>query len=167
MPTGQAMAARLGLPVLSAAQLEAAAASERQAHVLKTSGFLERTPLWYYLLAESRHHGGQRLGPVASTLVAEVLVGLVRRSEDSILATPGWVPSLPSATPGRFELADLLRFAKVVGAGPRPRPTRSRRATRCRASPRPSWATPSAGRSCSSSTGPRSATVTGSPSARS
>ena len=110
-----------GLPVLSAAQLEAAAASERQAHVLKTSGFLERTPLWYYLLAESRHHGGQRLGPVASTLVAEVLVGLARRSDDSILATPGWVPSLPSAKPGRFELADLLRFAKVVGGGAAPK----------------------------------------------
>ena len=121
MPTGQAMADRLGLPVLSAAQLEAAAASERQASVLKASGFLERTPLWYYLLAESKHHGGQRLGPVASTLVAEVLVGLVRRSADSILATPGWVPSLPSAKPGTFELADLLRFAKVVGGGAAPR----------------------------------------------
>jgi nucleoid-associated protein YgaU len=121
MPTGQAMATRLGLPVLTAAQLEAAAASERQAHVLKTSGFLERTPLWYYLLAESRHHGAQRLGPVGGTLVAEVLVGLVRRSTDSILATPGWVPSLPSAKPGRFELADLLRFAKVVGGGAAPK----------------------------------------------
>ncbi|HEV3497429.1 MAG TPA: peroxidase family protein, partial [Actinomycetes bacterium] len=121
MPTGQAMATRFGLPVLTPAELEAAAASERQAHVLKTSGFLERTPLWYYLLAEARHHGGQRLGPVGSTLVAEVLVGLVRRSTDSILATPGWVPSLPSAKPGRFELADLLRFAKVVGGGAAPK----------------------------------------------
>jgi nucleoid-associated protein YgaU len=121
MPTGQAMAARLGLPVLTPAQLEAAAASERQAQVLKASGFLERTPLWYYLLAESRHQGGQRLGPVASTLVAEVLVGLVRRSHDSILAAPGWVPSLPSTKPGRFELADLLRFAKVVGGGAAPK----------------------------------------------
>jgi nucleoid-associated protein YgaU len=121
MPTGQALAARLGLPALTAAQLEAAAASERQAHVLKTSGFLERTPLWYYLLAEAKHHGGVRLGPVGSTLVAEVLVGLVRRSEDSILAAPGWVPSLPSASPGRFELADLLRFANVVGGGAAPK----------------------------------------------
>ena len=51
LPTGQAMARRLGLPVLTAAQLEAAAASERQVHVLRGSGFLERTPLWYYLLA--------------------------------------------------------------------------------------------------------------------
>src|SRR5918992_3216 len=121
MPTGQAMATRLGLPVLSPAELEAAAASERQARVLKASGFLERTPVWYYLLAESRHGGGQRLGPVGSTLVAEVLVGLVRRSHDSILAAPGWVPSLPSAKPGRFELADLLRFAKVVGGGAAPK----------------------------------------------
>jgi nucleoid-associated protein YgaU len=121
MPTGQALAKRLGLPVLTAAQLEAAAASERQAHVLKTSGFLTRTPLWYYLLAEARHHGGQRLGPVGGTLVAEVLVGLVRRSENSILRSPGWVPSLPAATAGRFELGDLLRFARVAGGGAAPK----------------------------------------------
>jgi nucleoid-associated protein YgaU len=121
MPTGQALAKRLGVRSLTAAQLEAAAASTTQAKVLRDSGFLQRTPLWYYLLAEARHHGGQRLGPVGGTLVTEVLVGLVRRSDDSILRTPGWVPSLPSATPGRFELADLLRFAKVAGGGTAPR----------------------------------------------
>jgi nucleoid-associated protein YgaU len=121
MPTGQAAARRLGLPVLTASQLEAAAASPQQAQVLRAGGFLERTPLWYYLLAEAKHHSGQRLGPVGSTIVAEVLIGLVRRSQDSILRSPGWVPSLPAALPGRFELADLLRFAKVVGGGPRPR----------------------------------------------
>jgi nucleoid-associated protein YgaU len=121
LPTGQAVARHLGLPVLTASQLEAAAASPQQAQVLRAARFLERTPLWYYLLAEAKHHGGQRLGPVGSTIVAEVVIGLVRRSEDSILRTPGWVPSLPAAQPGRFELADLLRFAKVVGGGPRPR----------------------------------------------
>jgi hypothetical protein len=90
--------------------------------VLQDSGFAERTPLWYYLLAEATHHGGgQHLGPVGSTIVAEVLVGLVRRSDDSILRSPGWTPSLPSATPGRFELADLLRFAGVLAGGTRPR----------------------------------------------
>jgi nucleoid-associated protein YgaU len=121
MPTGQALAERLGLPALTADELEAAAASTRQAKVLRDTGFLQRTPLWYYLLAEARHHAGQRLGPVGGTLVAEVLVGLVRRSEDSILRSPGWVPSLPAAKPGRFDLADLLRFAKVVGGGAAPR----------------------------------------------
>ncbi|HTE69456.1 MAG TPA: LysM peptidoglycan-binding domain-containing protein [Actinomycetes bacterium] len=121
MPTGQALAGHLGLPALTAPQVEAAAASPRQAQVLRSAGFLERTPLWYYLLAEAKHHGGQRLGPVGSTLVAEVLVGLVRRSEDSILRSSGWVPSLPAARPGHFELADLLRFAKVVGGGTPPK----------------------------------------------
>ena len=53
--------------------------------------------------------------PVGSTIVAEVLIGLVRRSDDSILRTAGWTPTLP-VTPGRFELADLLRFAKVLPA---------------------------------------------------
>jgi hypothetical protein len=115
MPTGQAVANHLGLTPLTTAQLTAAAASTTQASVLQTTGFLTRTPLWYYLLAEAKHHGGQRLGPVGSTIVAEVLIGLVRRSDDSILRTPGWTPTLP-ATPGRFELADLLRFAKVLPA---------------------------------------------------
>jgi hypothetical protein len=77
--------------------------------------FLTRTPLWYYLLAEAKHHGGHRRGPVGSTIVAEVLIGLVRRS-DSILRTPGWTPTPPAATPGGYELAALLRFAKVLPA---------------------------------------------------
>jgi hypothetical protein len=32
----------------------------------------------------------------------------------------GWTPTLPAATPGRFELADLLRFAKVLPAATPP-----------------------------------------------
>ena len=114
MPTGQAVANHLGLTALTASQLRTAAASTTQAGVLQSTGFLTRTPLWYYLLAEAKHHGGLRLGPVASTIVAEVLIGLVRRSDDSILRTPGWTPTLPAAAPGRFELADLLRFATVL-----------------------------------------------------
>jgi hypothetical protein len=41
------------------------------------------------------------------------LVGLVRRSENSILRAQDWEPTLPSAQPGTFTLADLLRFAGV------------------------------------------------------
>ena len=115
LPTGQAVAAHLGLPALTAAELKAAAGPAQEA-ALTAGGFDTKTPLWYYLLAESKHHGGNRLGPVGSTIVAEVLVGLVRRSEDSILATPGWAPTLPAAQPGTFELADLLRYAGVLGA---------------------------------------------------
>jgi nucleoid-associated protein YgaU len=101
--------------VLTKDDVLAAAGSADQVAALEAGGFASRTPLWFYILAEaSHHHGGARLGPVGSTLVAEVLVGLVRRSEDSILKLPGWAPSLPAADPGSFELADLLRFAGVL-----------------------------------------------------
>jgi hypothetical protein len=119
MPTDQAAAGFLGLPILTPDEIEAAAASAAQA--LRDAGFRERTPLWYYLLAEAKHFGGQRLGPVGSTIVAEVLIGLVRRSEDSILRLPGWTPSLPGAQSGTFKLADLLRFAGVLPNATPPR----------------------------------------------
>ncbi len=87
-----------------------------QVQVLQDDEFLQRkTPLWYYILAEAAfREGGERLGSVGSTIVAEVLVGLVRRSEGSILATEGWQPTLSSAQPGMFTLTDLLKFARVI-----------------------------------------------------
>jgi hypothetical protein len=124
MPTGQAVARALGqqlsgvrdIPVLRPNQIRNAAASPEQVQVLEEAGFLERTPLWYYILAEAAAlQEGQRLGPVGGTIVAEVLVGLVRRSENSILRTEDWQPTLPSAQPGTFTLTDLLRFAKIIG----------------------------------------------------
>jgi nucleoid-associated protein YgaU len=122
LPTGQAVADLLGLPALTKDDVLAAAGSADQVTALEDGGFASRTPLWFYLLAEARHHhGGDRLGPVGSTLVAEVLVGLVRRSEDSILKLPGWTPSLPAAQPGAFELADLLRLAGVLPGTQPPR----------------------------------------------
>ena len=124
MPTGQAVARALrkklqgvrDVPVLTRQQVREGAANQRQVEVLEEADFLERTPLWYYVLAEAAVlGGGQRLGPVGSTIVAEVLVGLVRRSPDSILALGTvWEPNLPSKTSGEFTLADLLRFAGVL-----------------------------------------------------
>jgi Animal haem peroxidase len=119
LPTGQAVAralqAKWDNPVLTPAQVAQGAASQEQVQVLTEAGFLDRTPLWYYILAEANVLGqGQHLGPVGSILVAEVLVGLVRRSEDSILRTRNWKPSLPSARPNKFELADLLRLGGVL-----------------------------------------------------
>jgi hypothetical protein len=111
LPTGQAVAGHLGLPVLTADEILAAAPDQAQA--LEAGGFLDRTPLWFYLLAEARHHGGQRLGPLGSTIVAGVLINLIRRSADSILEDH-FEPSLPAAKKGTFELADLLRFARVL-----------------------------------------------------
>jgi hypothetical protein len=115
MPTGQALAGAFGLTPLTASEIEAAAGSPEQVAALQAGGFSSRTPLWYYILAEAQHGGGQHLGPVGSTIVAEVLVGLAQRSKNSILTDPTWTgPTLPSAQPGTFELADLLRFAGVL-----------------------------------------------------
>jgi Animal haem peroxidase len=124
LPTGQAVARQLGqrlqgvrtIPVLTPQQIRDAAASPEQVQVLQDTGFLERTPLWYYILAEAAVlEGGERLGPVGGTIVAEVLVGLVRRSANSILTPANWQPTLPSAQAGTFTLTDLLKFARVLG----------------------------------------------------
>jgi nucleoid-associated protein YgaU len=119
LPTGQAVAEHIGVQPLTKDEILAAAGSDDQRIALEAGGFQFRTPLWYYVLAEAKHfNNGARLGPVGSTLIAEVLVGLVRRTPGSILNQPGWTPSLPSAKPGRFELADLLRLAGVLPASP-------------------------------------------------
>jgi hypothetical protein len=46
-------------------------------------------------------------------LLTEVFVGLVQRSEDSILRTKGWAPTL-GRKKGVFDLPELLRFAGVL-----------------------------------------------------
>ena len=117
MPTGQAVAQALNLPVLTPQQIEAVAEKDKnpgQRQVL-ASGFSGGTPLWFYVLAEAADGGKQRLGPVGSRLVAEVLIGLVRRSRESILDqnNPPWRPTL-GPIPGEFNLPDLLRLAGVL-----------------------------------------------------
>ena len=122
IPTGQAVAKAMKFTPLTSSQLESVASKvipppgkERQVDVLRSSGFSKRTPLWYYILAEAAHHAkGRHLGPVGSTIVAEVLIGLIEKSEDSILRTEFWKPTLPSAKKGLFTLGDLLRLAGVL-----------------------------------------------------
>jgi hypothetical protein len=130
MPTGQAVARALrrklrevrDIPVLTPEQLEknAKKVNDKQEQVLKRklpedTKFSQRTPLWYYILAEAAIlRKGRRLGPVGSTIVAEVLIGLIRRSPHSILDPKStWKPNLPSPEQGKT-LADLLRFARVL-----------------------------------------------------
>lgn len=114
MPTGQAVAQALGIAPLTAAELVDNAKTPQEASALTQAGFDEATPLWYYVLAEGGvRGGGNALGPVASRIVAETFVHFLAASTDSILAVPGWTPSLPAATPGTFKLGDLLTIAGV------------------------------------------------------
>lgn len=123
LPTGQAVAkavhaalgATSGVSVLSPEEVLAGAANDAQRDVLVRSGMHERTPLWFYLLAEANViSSGARLGPLGSTLIAEVLVELARHSTDSILAIDDWRPTLPSENSGTFVLTDLFRLAGVL-----------------------------------------------------
>jgi len=115
LPTGQAVAKALGLPVMTPREIEEVAGrvSPNQLKAVRARGFSERTPLWYYILAESANRLSSVLGPVGSTIVTEVLIGLVRNSQDSILRKRNWQPTLGS-TPGRFTLRDLLKLGGVL-----------------------------------------------------
>jgi hypothetical protein len=121
MPTGQALAAAMNITPLTPGELEdvasevtPAAGGESQLDVLTISGFTQRTPLWYYILAEAASKGkGKHLGPLGSTLVAEVLIGLIFKSENSILRNKIWEPTLPIKH-GKFTIDDFLRFAGVL-----------------------------------------------------
>ena len=115
LPTGQAVARALGVPVMKPREIEAVAAtvSEKQLAAVRACRFSERTPLWYYVLAEAAHRMSSVLGPVGSTIVSEVLIGLVRNSKDSILRGRNWTPTLGTMH-GRFTLRDLLKLGGVI-----------------------------------------------------
>ena len=108
VPSGQAIAAKLGVPALSKAQLSELAAIH--------PSFVSSTPLWYYVLKEAEVvEQGLRLGPVGARLVAEVFIGLLQSDSDSYLhADTPFVPSF-GANPGAFTMVDLLNFAGVGG----------------------------------------------------
>jgi hypothetical protein len=120
LPTGQAVAARLGLPVMEPRQIEEVA-GDTQAKILRETRLSTHTPLWYYILAEASTGLGHHLGPVGSAIVAEVLIELVRQSKDSILAESDWRPRL-GKNPGIFTLPELLQLGGVLSSGPIPLP---------------------------------------------
>jgi hypothetical protein len=107
LPSGQAVAAAMGIAPIPARQFGSLGAA-----------FAHETPLWYYILAESaRATGGQTLGPVGGRIVADVFVRLLEIDRGSILNTR-FVPVPPIATAaGQLTMSDLLLYA---GASPPP-----------------------------------------------
>ncbi|MDX6712092.1 MAG: hypothetical protein QOH96_3108, partial [Blastocatellia bacterium] len=117
LPTGQAVANELGFVAMTPNQILTAVNGTYRAEVQRriledpSTNFLERTPLWFYILAEAAYFGeGKRLGPVGSTIVASVLIGLVRLSKDSFLNNPEWAPMYE-----QFGLPEFFRLAGVLG----------------------------------------------------
>lgn len=124
LPTGQAVAklmASEGILPLTPEQITSVAAEIpisdglTQADFLKNTDFANNTPLWFYILAEAALLGhGYHLGPVGSTIVAEVLIGILRNSTFSILNDADWKGPTLGETPGKFDIADLLKLARVL-----------------------------------------------------
>lgn len=112
LPSGQAVASRLGILPLTNAQI---AAAIPRLGVLTTDDYRAslanqpETPLWLYILAESQIvHNGARLGPVGSRIVAEVIGGLLAADQKSYYRK-GWLPE-----GGSFRAQDLLSEAGVL-----------------------------------------------------
>jgi len=117
LPSGQGMANAFGIAPMTGAQLTSGLPAA-EVNVLNSSGglLLNRTPLWYYVLREAAVlGGGSQLGPVGGRIVAETFVRILKRDASSYLnAAGGFAPMLPSAAPGDFTVADLVRFAGVT-----------------------------------------------------
>jgi hypothetical protein len=80
--------------------------------------FSVETPLWYYCLKEAEHfQNGSALGPVASRIVAQVVIGLLRADPQSYLhKQPAFQPDPKVGARQRpggltFGMRELLEFA--------------------------------------------------------
>jgi hypothetical protein len=86
LPSGEAVARQMGETPLTAGEVGTSSA-----------GWSSETPLWYYILREADvREAGNRLGPVGSRIVGEVLIGLLDLDPDSVRHAPeSWAPSAP------------------------------------------------------------------------
>lgn len=109
LPSGQAVAERLGLTPLANADIAADNHIPRLRPFITEPAYQDKLPLWLYMLAESQIvHNGAKLGPVGSRIVAEVIGGLLATDNKSYYRKH-WTPE-----GGVFRAQDLLREAGVL-----------------------------------------------------
>ncbi len=129
LPTGQAVARSLGIPPLGRDDLVAPVPEHRDLppfpappspvdEALVDGGFLEATPLWFYVLKEAEVLGqGNRLGPVGSRIVAETIIGQIRADQNSFL-NQGWDPGQGVTTSTGAQVDTIIRFLQFAGRHP-------------------------------------------------
>jgi hypothetical protein len=122
IPTGQSVAAAMGVAPLSANELRLGNSGPLN-QVLEDNGFLERTPLWYYVLKEAEvRANGNSLGELGSRIVCETIIGQLLNDPESYLKQQGgWDPSkgvtlkLPNGEPDLIvTIRDFFRFAGLT-----------------------------------------------------
>jgi hypothetical protein len=125
IPTGQAIATALGIKVLTRDELLSppvgSDAPNPVADALLDGGFVDRTPLWFYVLKEAELGGGERLGPVGSRIVCETILGQLRHDPTSFLST-GWTPAdgvtIEAADGSTTEVDTIIRFLRFAKMHP-------------------------------------------------
>ncbi|CAG9172635.1 peroxidase family protein [Cupriavidus pampae] len=106
LPSGQQVSKRMCTKPLSKEALE----SGPTGAVIKKFNLGENTPLWFYILKEAEvSAGGTHLGPIGGTIVAEVMVGLLRSDPESVLNSTA--DALPVAGKD-FKIGDLFKFVE-------------------------------------------------------
>jgi hypothetical protein len=122
IPTGQSVAAAMGVAPLSADEVRLGNRGPLN-QVLEDNGFLERTPLWYYVLKEAEvRANGNSLGELGSRIVCETIIGQLLNDPESYLKQQGgWDPSkgvtlkLPNGEPDLIvTIRDFFRFAGLT-----------------------------------------------------
>jgi hypothetical protein len=118
LPTGQAVAEALGVAPLTEEELRRNN-SDAVNTALTEGGFLETTPLWFYVLKEAEARAnGNFLGEVGSRIVVETLIGQLRADPESYLNQEGgWSPEqgvlLDDGEP-IVTIKDLFRFGGLL-----------------------------------------------------
>lgn len=125
IPTGQSVAAAMGVAALSENELRLGNSGPLN-QVLEDNGFLQQTPLWYYVLKEAEvRANGNSLGELGSRIVCETIIGQLFNDPESYLKQGrGWDPSKgvklpnPGGDPKDGDLIvtirDFFRFAGLT-----------------------------------------------------
>ena len=107
LPSGQAVARRLRVPVLEDATLWDG-----------VEGGRGPAPLWFYVLREAEvMTGGRMLAGVGAQVVARVFAAMLEADKASFLVQdPTWEPTL-GPVPGRFTMSDLVYLTLGTSLG--------------------------------------------------
>ncbi len=118
IPAGQSVAKAMGVAPLTEAELRQNNSDGINA-ALEEGGFLERTPLWYYVLKEAEvRANGNTLGELGSRIVSETIIGLLANDRTSYLnQRGGWDPTEGVRLDNGeliVTIRDFLQFAGVA-----------------------------------------------------
>ncbi|MEO5997609.1 MAG: heme peroxidase family protein [Chitinophagaceae bacterium] len=122
LPSGQAVARKMGIPVIPDELLKVGKTNEADFKTNPTlvslsANFRDNAPLWFYILAEAQQQFKDnstpiRLGPVGGRIVGEVFVGLLLGDKNSFLSQdPDFQPSAFFKKAGKFGIAELISAA--------------------------------------------------------